>query len=294
MSPHRQVVHTRNLFSLTLKERAKMPRTVLLHFLTAGTLLLASGCATTSRVPPFAASAIMPYKNIALIQTNTNELLFVTSRRYPQAEASGPLMKGNNATSIGNGPLVVGNSAGATVVGTVLAQVMTDAKYRSWVRSAQIFNDALPKEMKSEMDQRLYAQLTARIRSRGIDATRLAIDADPGLFYYLDESVIKTFAESVRKQCGGCDAALIVHAGYGFHQVPYVGLRAQAEADVLLISLPDGVLRSRSVVTFVETKNKYDYPYDTELLRDIVRAGKWIPTTVEPLASLILADGKSP
>ncbi len=257
-------------------------------------MLLLAGCATTPRVPPFAASAIMPYKNVALVQTNANELLFVTSRRYPQAVASGPLMKGSNAISIGNGPLVVGKSVGATVVGTVLAQVMTDSMYRSWISSAQIFNDALPKEMKSEMDQRLYAQLAARIVGRGVGVTKLTINADPDLFYYPEELVIKTFAESVRKQCAGCDAALVVNAGYGFQHVAYVGMRAQAEADVLLISLADGVLRARSVVTFTETKNTYDYPYDIELLRDITGAGKWLPPTVEPLANLILAAGKSP
>jgi hypothetical protein len=262
--------------------------------ITAAIMLLLAACATTSRVPPFAASAIMSYKNVALVQTNANELLFVTSRRYPQAVASGPLVKGSNAISIGNGPLVVGKSVGATVAGTVLAQVMTDAMYRSWISSAQIFNDALPKEMKSEMDQRLYAQLAARIVSQGGGVTKLTINADPGLFYYPEELAIKTFAESVRKQCAGCDAALVVHAGYGFQHVAYVGMRAQAEADVLLISLADGVLRSRSVVTFTETKNTYDYPYDTELLRDIAGAGKWLPPTVEPLANLILAAGKSP
>jgi hypothetical protein len=258
----------------------------------ASALILVAGCATTSRIPPFDPPAMAPYKNLALVQTNANELFFVTFRRYPQAVASGPLTSGNSRTALGGGSLVTGNSVGATIASSILSTLMSDAMYGRWVRNTQAFNDALSKEMKSEMDQRSYAQLSSRLAGRGKGATKLTIDADPALFYYPPEPVTKAFAESVRKQCAACDAALVVNAGYGFQHVAYVGMRAQAEADVLLISLADGVIQARSAVVFTDTKNKYDYPYDAELLQDIARAGKWIPLTVEPVTNLILTDGK--
>jgi hypothetical protein len=274
-----------------VSKESQVMRTFLLRTLVASALIFPSACATTSRVPPFEASALAPYKNLALVQTNANELLFVSFRRYPQAAINGPLTRGSNAAAVGSGTIVTGNTVGASVANSVLVSVMGDAMYARWVRNAQAFNDALPSDAKSGMDQRLYSQLAARLTSRGIGVAPVTTEVDSTLLYHPEEKMIKKFAESVRKQCAGCDAALVVHAGYGFQHVPYVGMRAQAEADVLLIRLTDGLLHSRSTVAFTDTKNKYDYPYDTELLQDTVRAARWIPPTVDPLASLILPGG---
>jgi hypothetical protein len=237
---------------------------------------LLCGCAAT-RAPNFDSSALSSYRNVALVNTAADELLFVTHRRHPQVLADGPLTTQGGVTLVGN---------------RALSTRITIAMYERWVSTTKKFNNTLAKNPKAEMDERLFSLLKTRLENKKINVTRLSLRTDPALFYSPPEPIAKKFADDVRSRCPTCDAALVVNAGYGFHHVPYTGQRAQAEADVLLISLADGVIRASATVVHTDTKNKYDYPYDTELLRDIVRAAEWLPPTVEPLAAMILSDAR--
>jgi hypothetical protein len=258
----------------------KIPQTSFPAFMSAlAVAALLGGCAAT-RDPSFDSSALSSYQNVALVNTAADELLFVTFRRHPQVLDSGPLMAD-------------GTGVAAIVRNRKLSNQITVAQYDGWVSKTKKFNATLAKNPKAEMDERLFSILKTSVESKRIKATPLSFSTDMALFSSPPEAVTKKFAGDVRSRCPTCDAALVVNAGYGFHHVPYTGQRAQAEADVLLISLVDGVIRSRATVVYTDTKNKYDYPYDTELLRDTVRAAEWLPPTVGPLAAMIFTDVRS-
>jgi hypothetical protein len=223
-------------------------------------VLFLSGCATAPQYPGFSVAALAPYKKIMLARIKNDEMLFVTYRYWRQP----------------SGPNLIGN--------------FIDEGYSAYVaQTNKSFNDKIKRNMKPELETRLYGALEDGLKTRQIKYVSVGIAAkDVDMNLYNEESRAK-LAALLRDKCASCDAALVIDPAFGYVKHGN-GLRACSGGNMVLISLADGTIRAKSSPYFVDTTSKYDYAFESEVLKDAIRAAEFIPPTVDSLAKVILAE----
>jgi hypothetical protein len=155
----------------------------------------------------------------------------------------------------------------------------------------QDFNQQIKRNMKPELEAKLYAEINKNLIANQIKYTTFEVSATEIVMrnWGVDEIKAKHL-KLLRQKCPTCDAALLIDPSFGFVQKGNAGWRAASNADLLLLNLVDGTIRARSLASFVDETSKYDFLTDTDLLKKTPEAEQYIPATVDGLAKVILAS----
>jgi hypothetical protein len=257
---HQTCVDFRRPLSSTIEEintmlniRIKRPCILLL-----AVFMALFGCATAPQHPSVSVAMLTPYKKIMLARIKTDEMLFVARRSW------------------------------SGVGGPNLALSLMDDGFRAYtLQTNKAFNDKVKRNMKPEFEALLYTLLDDGLKARQISHISIDIptkEVESNL--YTEEARVRLTA-MLRSKCESCDAALLVDPSFGYAGNGN-GLRAWSGAGLLLVSLADGTIRAKSSPSFMDTTSKYDYAFESEVIKDATRAANFIPPTVESLAKVIL------
>jgi hypothetical protein len=237
-----------------------MPKScpLLQRFLTLFIASILFGCSTTAPHPKFDVAALKPYQKLMLVQVKTEEMLFVTTRvrDIPIATRAG-----------------------------------LEDLYGSWVlQMNQVFNKQIKRDMKPELEAKLYAEIIKNFTANQIKYTTFEVSGRDILLNRYTDKKKADYLLLLRQKCPACDAALLIDPSFGFVQKNSAGWRAVSNADLLLLNLVDGTVRTKSLISFVDEISKYDFPTDTDLLKDAPSAAQYIQPTVLGLAKVMLGS----
>lgn len=239
-------------------------------FATLG-LVIFTGCAT---VPPPEPNIVKNYQKIGLVRVTSDEQLFVSKRRFNR-DGEG---RGNLAASTG-------------LIGLLLEEGTREARRSGFAATHKPINDAVKRNMRPEFEKLLFATLTERMKSR--NALRLewsVAEQDAlGVVYveYGNTPPPPKFLENARAKCPDCDAVFVVDPGFGLMEGGTAHFRASAEADVLLMSLPDGKTWQRSRFISDDKDRKFHQLYYPDAIANAVTMVERIPALVPTLVNQI-------
>ena len=240
--------------------------------LAALSLLLVAACAT---VPPPDPLATKNYQKIGLVRVTSDEQLFVTKRRFNREDEG----RGSMGASMG-------------LVGLLLDEGTREMRRAGFAATHKPINDAVKRNMRPELEKLLFAALAERLKSRNALRSEWSVTAQDALgvayMEYGNTVAPPKFLESARAKCPDCDAVLVVDPGFGLQDGGTAAFRARAEADVLLMSLPDGKTWQRTRVISDDTDRKFHQLYYPDAIANAVSMVDRIPALIPTLANLIV------
>ncbi len=230
-------------------------------------LLLITACAT---VPPPNLDIIKNYQKIGLVRVTSDEQLFVTKRRF-------------NREGEGRGNL----TASAGLLGALLEEGTREARRSGFAATQKPINDAVKRNMRPEFEKLLFSTLEERLKSRNALRSEWSVAEQDALgvayMEYGNTPAPAKFLDNARAKCPDCDAVLVVDAGFGLQK----GFRACAEADVLLMSLPDGKTWQRTRFISDDKDTKFHHLYYPDAIANATVMVDRIPALLPTLAKLI-------
>jgi hypothetical protein len=230
-------------------------------------LLLLAACAT---VPPPDPNIIKNYKKIGLVRVTSDEQLFVIKRRFDR-EGEG---RGSLAASTG-------------LIGALLEEGTREARRSGFAATHKPINDALKRNMRPELEKLLFATLRERMKSGNALRSEWSVAEQDALgvayMEYGNKPAPPKFLENARAKCPDCDAVLVVDPGFGLQE----GFRARAEADVLLMSLPDGKTWQRLRFINDDKDRKFHHLYYPDAIANAATMADRIPTLIPTLVNQI-------
>ncbi len=239
---------------------------------TALSLMHLGGCAT---VPPPDTNLIKNYKKIGLVRVTSDEQLFVTKRRFNR-EGEG---RGSLAASVG-------------IIGALLEEGTREARRSGFAATQKPINDAVKRNMRPELEKLLFATLTARMKEKSVLRSEWPVSEQEafGAAYleYGNTPPPTKFMENARAKCPDCDAVLVVDPGFGLADPGGSGFRARAEADVLLVSLPDGKIWQRTRVISDDNDRKFHQLYYPDAIANAISMTERLPALASLLADQIV------
>lgn len=242
-------------------------RTSASTFFAALSLFILAACAT---VPPPDPNVIKNYKKIGLVRVTSDEQLFVTKRRFNREDEG----RGGMGASLG-------------LVGLLLEEGTREARRGGFAATQKPINDAVKRNMRPEFETLLFSTLAERLKSRNALRSEWSVaERDAlGVAYmeYGNTAPPPKFLENTVAKCPDCDAVLVVDAGFGLQE----GFRARAEADVLLMSLPDGKTWQRTRVISDDKDTKFHHLYYSDAIANAVTMVERIPGLIPTLANLV-------
>jgi hypothetical protein len=233
--------------------------------------MLLAACAT---VPPPEPNLIKNYKKIGLVRVTSDEQLFVSKRRFNR--------EGEGRGSMG---------AAMGLVGLVLEEGTREARRNGFAATQKPINDAVKRNMRPELEKLLYATLTERMKARKALHLEWSVPEQDvlGVAYmeYGNTPPPPKFLENARAKCPDCDAVLVVDPGFGLMEGGTAHFRAGAEADVLVMSLPDGKTWQRARYISDDTDRKFHQLYYPDAIANATLMTERIPTLVPTLVNQI-------
>ncbi len=220
------------------------------------------GCATSH--PKFDVAALKPYQKLMLVPVKTDEMLFVTQRNQD-----------------------IGRSGNMS-----LFSLLEEVRINRDRQLNQDFNKLIKRDMKPELEAKLYAQINKNFTVNQIKYTTFEVSASEIVMkrYWGSDEVKTSYLKLLREKCPACDAALLIDPSFGFVQKGNAGWRASSTVDLLLLNLVDGTIRAKSSASFVDETSKYDFPTDVDVLKKTPDAEQYILPTVEGLAKVMLTS----